>query len=100
MTRLLATIVCLLLVLTAINPAQPQEPKFKGKGLDEWAKKARDPNPYVRIKVAYSLYTVIGEVGPKNATSLLPVLKELLKDDDEAVRRNAAFAFGRFGPAG
>src|SRR5690242_18640817 len=99
MTRFCASLAAVA-VLLFTAAALPQDPLVKGKSMKEWAQKARDTNPYVRMKVAYSLFTVIGDVGPKNAKELVPVLKEMLADDDEVVRRNAARAVFRLGSVG
>ena len=97
MKRLLP-LICLLVGFAIMQQSGfSQDPTFKKKSMKEWASKARDPDPYVRIRVTYALYTVVSEVGPKNAKELLPTLKESLMDEEDRVRRYAAWTLGKFG---
>lgn len=64
-----------------------EELTYRGKSLGEWTIRAKDRNPQVRIEAASAL----GAIGPA-AKPAIPVLTELLKDEDGEVRRAAAKA--------
>jgi HEAT repeat protein len=60
----------------------------------------KDSNPRVRAGAAFAMSRALvareeREVTPEQAAVVLPLLRDLLNDEDAEVRRNAAEALGR-----
>ena len=74
------------------NPAplsQDQEPSYRGKTVAQWRTLATDKEPKVRIDAVAGL----GKIGPL----AIPILTDLLKDDDWRVRQAAVLAIAAMG---
>jgi HEAT repeat protein len=81
-------------------PAQAKyEPTCKGKTAAEWTTALRDKNPDVRGDAASDLRGAhLDDAEDRDVlVSLIPVLGELLGDEDEIVRANAVDALGHAG---
>src|SRR5262245_29874396 len=76
-----------------------KEESYEGRPIMEWFRDISNANPFVRVRASHALQGIAREfrtVHPK----LVPILRTALKDPDETVRRNAAWALITVGSEG
>jgi vesicle coat complex subunit len=86
------------LVVALILSGCGSEPSHEDRGLSQWAKDLKAPGGADRKRAAYAL----GEIAKREPATVPAVLGPLggaLKDSDPEVRKAAALALGKQGPA-
>ena len=85
--------ICLGAAQERASTPQAKESSYQGKTIGEWIIQARDEKRPKRIEAASALGTM-----RSNAKVVVPVLMELLGDDEWHVRHAAAWGLSAIGP--
>src|SRR5437867_908101 len=72
---------------------ETKDPVYMGKALSECIRELKDKNKAVRLEAARA----VGRFRPEETGAAVPVLIQVLKDEDPLVRSAAAFALFRMG---